>query len=105
MGAVLLALVAYALLLLPTLIYRSQPKLKSEYRLIFSDDGIGFKTDEIDSMLKWSIYHSWLRDDEFYIMYHGKRDLSVVPRRVLTSQDNDERFSNLLKRKIGPSLS
>ncbi len=103
-GVVLAALVVYTILILPAIIYRSQPKLKDEYRLEFRDDGIGFKTKEIDSNLKWSIYHSWLRDNEFYILYHGTRDVSVVPRRSFANGD-DDRLKDILDRKIGPSLS
>ena len=102
-GVVLASLVVFAIFVLPSIIYRSQPKLKDEYRLEFRDDGIGFKTKEIDSNLKWSIYHSWLRDDEFYILYHGTRDVSVVPRRSFANGD-DNRLKDLLGRKIGPSL-
>lgn len=102
-GAILLMLVIYAVILLPDMIYRYQSKLQSEYRLRFSDDAIGFQTDEIDSELKWSIYHSWLRDDEFYILYHGKRDVSVIPRRALEN-GADERLAVLLSQKIGPAL-
>ena len=102
-GIVLVSLVVYAIFVLPAWIYRSQPKLKDEYRLEFRDDGIGFKTKEIDAMLKWSIYHSWLRDKEFYILYHGIRDVSVIPRRSFANGD-DELLIDMLERKIGPSL-
>ena len=104
-GLIFLAIVAYALLILPQVIYSSQPKLKNEYRLTFSDAGIEFKTDGIDSKLDWSFYHSWQRDADFYILFHGRRDLSVVPRRVLTAGENDRRFADLLVRKIGSSKS
>ena len=104
-GVVLLTLVAYAMFLLPTMIYNSQPKLKNEYRLSFSDDGIEFKTDGIDSTLRWSLYHSWLSDDAFYIMYHGTRDLSVIPRRALTAGNADSRLREMLERKVGPALT
>ena len=83
---------------------RSQPKLKDEYSLTFADDGIGFKTSSIDSTLQWSLYQSWLSDDDFYIMYHGKRDLSVIPRRTLSDKD-DERLRQMLTEKIGPPRS
>ena len=85
------------------MIYRSQPKLKDEYRLEFRDDEIGFKTMHIDAKLNWSIYHSWLRDNEFYILYHGPRDVSVIPRRAFANGD-DELLKDMLTRKIGPSI-
>lgn len=99
-GITLLGLVIYARTLLPSMIYRSQPKLKSEYRLSFRDDGIGVRTPQVDAQLLWSIYHSWLRDDEFYILYHGPRELTIIPRRAL-SEGDDERFGALLQRTIG----
>ena len=102
-GVVLALLVLYAIFALPAIIYRSQPKLKDEYRLEFRDEGIAFKTKNIDSNLEWSIYHSWLRDNEFYILYHGTRDVTVVPRRSFASGDED-RLRDLLVRKIGSSL-
>jgi hypothetical protein len=103
-GASLLMLVIYAVILLPHMLYRYQPKLQSDYRLRFSDDAIEFQTDEIDSKLKWSIYHSWLRDGEFYILYSGKRDVSVIPRRAL-DDGADERLAELLSQKLGPALA
>ena len=99
-GCFLLALLLYAIFLLPPMIYRSQPKLKSEYRLRFRDEGIGFQTDDIDAQLKWTMYHSWMRDAEFYLLYHGKRDVSVIPRRAL-KDDADKNLGELLQKHIG----
>ena len=70
------------MLLLPHIIYSSQPKLAKEYALSFADDCIRFKTEDIDSTVQWSLYHAWLSDDQFYILYHGKRNLTVIPRRA-----------------------
>jgi hypothetical protein len=100
-GLILLAVVAYAMLLMPRMIYASQPKLKDEYVLSFSDDGIHFRTDGVDATLQWSLYHKWLSDEQFYIMYHGKRDLSVIPRRALIHDDADEKLRQLLTAHIG----
>ncbi len=99
-GGSMLTLLMYAVFLLPHMIYDYQPKLKSEYKLRFQDNGIGFKTDEIDAQLKWKMYHSWIRDAEFYILYHGKRDVSVIPRRAL-KDDADKNLSELLRKHIG----
>jgi hypothetical protein len=102
-GVIVIGLNLYAVTVLPELIYRYQPKLKSEYRMQFRDTGIHFQTDDIDAELKWSLYHSWLRDEEFYILYSGKRDVSVIPRRALG--DADERFSAMLQKHIGTAVN
>jgi hypothetical protein len=103
-GAILLAVVVYAMFLLPGMIYGARPMLKNEFCLSFSDDGIRFQTRGIDSTLQWSLYQSWLRDDDFYILYHGKRDFSVIPRRVLTAGGADSRLREMLDRNVGPAL-
>jgi len=99
-GMVLLAMTFFALFVLPRRIYRSDPKLRNQYALTFSDDAIHFKTLDIDSTLQWSLYHSWSLDDEFYVLYHGKRDLTVIPKRTLSDRD-DELFRGMLRRQIG----
>ncbi len=99
-GCFMLTLLMYAIFLLPHMIYRSQPKLKSEYRLRFRDEGIGFQTDDIDAQLKWTIYHSWMRNAEFYLLYQGKRDVSVIPRRAI-KDDADKNLGELLRKHIG----
>ena len=103
-GAILLGIVVYALLILPSMLYRTQPKLRSEYRLHFDDKGILFETADIRAQLNWQLYHSWLCDEEFYILYHGKRDLTVIPRRSMT-EDGSNQFATLLGRNIGPGLA
>ena len=100
-GLILGLMVAYAFLWLPTLIFQSQPKLKSEYHLRFGDDAIRFTTDTIDSTLQWSTYHSWLRDNEFYILYHGTKDITVIPLRAV-EPDANQQLAELLNRNIGP---
>jgi hypothetical protein len=102
-GAILLTMVAYALLILPVMLYRTQPKLQSEYRLHFDDNGIGFDTTDIRAQLNWKMYHSWLSDEEFFILYHGTRQLSVIPKRSMT-EDGCKQLTTLLKRNIGTGL-
>ncbi|NEQ55650.1 MAG: YcxB family protein [Leptolyngbya sp. SIO3F4] len=103
-GAILLAMIGYALFLLPLLVYRSQPKLKAEYSLGFSESGIDFKTNQVDSKLQWSLYQSWWSDSDFYILYYGKRDLTVIPRRVL-DESAEQRLQDLLLSQLGKPKS
>ena len=99
-AALLLAIVGYGLLILPAVVYSSQPTLKQQYDLVFSDEGIAFRTAGIDAKLDWSIYRGWLADDEFYVLYHGKRGISVIPRRAFANDSVDRAFCELLSRKI-----
>jgi hypothetical protein len=103
-GAVLLVIVSYAWFMLPRQIYASQSKLMQQYDLVFSDAEISFRTAGIDSRLDWSIYQKWLADDEFYILYYGKRSLTIIPRRVFSDDSADQVFHELLVRKIGNSM-
>jgi hypothetical protein len=102
-GVAMLGMQVYIVTLLPGLHYRYEPKLKSEYRLQFRDEGLRFQTDDIDSELKWSLYNSWKRDDEFFYLFHGKRNVSVIPRRALV--DADEKLAAMLQRQIGAAVS
>jgi hypothetical protein len=98
-GGLLAAFILYMAFLLPHVIYRSQPKLKSEYHLEFSDHGIRFRTDEIDSQLTWTNYQSWQQNNEFYLLQYGGF-VTIVPRRAL-SQDADERLAEMFFRHLG----
>lgn len=99
-GLVLGVFVAYAFLWLPWFVYQSQPRLKSEHHLQFSDDAIQWKTDGINATIQWATCRSWSCDNEFYILYHGAKDFTVVPRRALTPEAH-EQLTSLLNQKIG----
>jgi hypothetical protein len=101
LGFALGTFVALALLVSPRLAYASQPKLKQQYNLVFSDAGIAFRTASIDAKLDWSIYRRWVADDDFYYLYHGKREFSVIPQRVFPDDSVACAFRDLLMRKIG----
>ena len=80
--------------------FRSDPKFRDEYFLQFSEDGIHFKTAQIDSLIQWSFYSKVLEDDRFYLMVYGKNMISIIPKRAFASAAEEEAFNNLLRRKI-----
>lgn len=98
----LLVIIGYVKFIIPTKIYQAaKRKLSSEYWMQFREDGMQFRYSDIDSSLKWSVFSSWLRDNEFYILYHDGIGCSVIPRRAFCDGD-DERLSKLLASVIGP---
>lgn len=103
-GVILLSMIAYIKFIIPAKIYQAaRRKLSSEYWIQFRDDGMRFRYTDIDSSLKWSLFSSWLRDNEFYILYHDGIGCSVIPRRAFNDGD-DERLSKLLTSVLGPPI-
>lgn len=80
--------------------FRGDPKFADEYLLQFSEDGIHFKTAQIDSILQWSLYNKVLENERFYILVYGKNMISVIPRRAFASADQETAFAQMLRRNI-----
>lgn len=89
-----------AFLVIPKLLFRREPKLHDQYSLTFSEQGIRFNTEHIDSQLEWSLYSRALIDTYSYILYHGARSFTVIPKRVFESNDQEKNFRNLLTQKV-----
>ena len=98
-GAFTLVLIL-AFLVIPALSFRREPKLHDQYALTFSEQGIRFNTEHIDSQLEWSLYSRALIDAHSYILYYGARSFTVIPKRVFESNDQEKNFRNLLTQKV-----
>ena len=88
------------LFVLPRQRFRSDPKFKDEYFLQFSDDGIQFKTTDIDALLQWSLYNKVLENERFYLLVYGKHMISVIPKRAFADAKQEEAFSEMLRRNL-----
>lgn len=85
---------------LPRQRFRSDPKFRDEYLLQFSDDGIQFKTTDIDALLQWSLYNKVLENERFYLLVYGKNMISVIPKRAFDGANQEAAFSEMLKRNL-----
>jgi hypothetical protein len=101
LGVIMLVGEGCILFILPHRWYKIQPKLREEYKLVFSDAGIVFQTAGVDSKLEWSIYNKWLSFKDFYLLYYGKGAMSIIPRRAFASREDDQTFRDLLIKHIG----
>jgi hypothetical protein len=95
-----LMLTGYVTLIVPKQWYRRDPRLQSEYRLVFRDDGIEFKTDQIDSRLEWSLYQRMIENTRFYVLIYGRNMISVIPKRAFSSPEQEDAFRELVKRHL-----
>lgn len=89
-----------AFIVIPRIVFRSDPKYRDEYSLVFSDEGIHFRTTHIDSELKWGIYAHGLVDLHSYILYYGTRSFTIVPRRVFRTAEQERAFDQLLVQNV-----
>ena len=99
-GVVLLLIWALLFFVVPRQRFRRDPKFRDEYTLQFSDDGIQFKTAQIDALVQWSLYSKVIKSERFYMMVYGQNMISVIPRRAFASAQQDAAFDELLKRKL-----
>jgi hypothetical protein len=88
------------LLVMPRQRFRSDPKFRDEYFLQFSDDGIQFKTAQIDALVQWSLYSKVIENEGFYLLVYGKYMISVIPKRAFADANQEAEFRELLKRNL-----
>ena len=93
-------LLVAALMVIPRLAFRSEPKFRDDYSLTFSLEGIHFRTAHIDSQLQWSMYPRALVDAHSYLLYYGTRQFTVIPKRVFQSVEQRQAFEQLLTKHV-----
>lgn len=91
---------AAAFTVIPMMVFRRELKVRDEYVLTFSQDGIHFKTAHIDSHLQWSLYSWALIDSYSYVLYYGVRSFTVIPKRVFQSVEQQTAFAQLLTENV-----
>jgi hypothetical protein len=95
----LMAMIFATNYILPGIWFRQEPMLRDEYQLAFSEDGILFRTVQIDSQLQWSLYTRIVESDRFFLLYFGKRSFTIIPKRAFPSVEQADRFREMLKRR------
>ena len=87
---------------LPRRYFRSDPKFRQEYNLTFTDAGIEFKTQDINSSIAWSLYTRVVENEDFYILVYGENipSLSILPKRAFRDSNEENAFRQMLRRHI-----
>lgn len=89
-----------ALYVVPQLAYSRDEKLKWPYHLRFAEDGIEFRTDNLDSRLGWLLYTNVLIDHHSYLLYQGNAQFTIIPKHALPDDESRREFEQLLEKKI-----
>ncbi len=77
--------------------YHSNPKFKERYHLTLTSENIKFRTETIDSTLKWTHYNGFFETSKAFVLIYGKRMYTIIPRRALKSNDQLEQLRSLLQ--------
>ncbi|HKI27327.1 MAG TPA: YcxB family protein [Candidatus Sulfotelmatobacter sp.] len=99
-SAAFLLLLLAAFVIFPSLAFRLEPKYRDDYSLIFSPEGIRFRTAHIDSQLQWTLYSRALVDADSYILYYGSRMFTVIPKRVFQNSEQQSAFEQMIGQHI-----
>jgi len=92
----------------PRRFFRKDPKMRDEFTLTFSEEGVAVKTAQIDSKLAWSLYKSVLENKSLYILMYNepaRLTMTVVPKRVFRSANEEMEFRSLVHRQVDQSLA
>lgn len=81
--------------------YRTNPKFRETYEVEFSDSGIRFKTENIDSTIAWDHYSQLLENERVFLLVYGRHMYSVIPKRAFSSQGDMAEFREMVGRHIG----
>jgi YcxB-like protein len=86
----------------PRKYFRGDGKFRDRYELTFSDEGVQVKTSQIDSKMAWSLYTKVVEGRDMYLLLYGKdtRMMTAVPKRVFSSNDQEQLFRELVTRHI-----
>jgi hypothetical protein len=81
---------------LPRTMIAGYERLRDEYQLTFSNDGVRFRTKGVDSRIDWCFYKSAAVMREFYLLYYSRRQFTVIPKRAFANPADMQALDALL---------
>lgn len=100
--AVLVGIVAISRYVVPKYVYRNSILEKGEYNFDFSNEGIHYTSNKIDSQFQWSMFTKVVKGSEHFLIYYGRNQFIIIPKRAFKSAEDLELFNELLKEHIPP---
>jgi hypothetical protein len=90
--------------IVPLLTWRRQPTLADRYSVEFSDEGVQCNTSTTNTQMQWQAYQRVIETKQYYYLVLSKFVVSVIPKRVFSSAQEEAAFRELIKRNLPNSL-
>ena len=84
---------------IPPMVFRRDRKLRDNYTVTCSREGIRFESAHVDSLIQWSSYSEALIDSYSYVLKYGK-SFTAIPKRVFQNELQKKQFEELLMAHI-----
>jgi hypothetical protein len=101
----LVGIVAISRYVVPKYIYRKSIVGKSVYNFEFSEQGIHYTTETIDSQFEWPMFTKVLKGPDQFLLYHGKNQFIIIPKRAFRSTEDLNSFDLLLTKVVSPTTN
>lgn len=100
LGCILLLMMLFVLYVNPKRVFKQEPKFRDEYTLIFSNEGIKFETEHINSTIAWNHYSKIKENRDFFYLIYGKYMFTIIPKRAFTDKKDEELFRILVEENL-----
>jgi len=98
-GIWLLGLYVYSLWRSPHRAWNKSPGLREHQTMTFAEEGIETKSVLAEGRIKWAVWKSSFESDQFYLMIlASQRSFHIVPKRCISSPDDEGIIRDLLGR-------
>ena len=97
---VVTALGSYLYILMPILKFKQTAKYHEEYTLVFSKETIKFKTQSMESEIKWNIYSALWESRGFYYLIQALRVYTLIPKRVFKDLNEKQLFEEITQSRV-----
>jgi hypothetical protein len=79
--------------------YRENAGLFSDVAVDVGDEGVHVVTAHSESTVPWSRYQRWVESDKVFLLYVGERTFNIIPKRILSGEQQEE-LRKLLTKKV-----
>lgn len=67
--------------------FKSNKKFAEAQNITFNDAGLQYETQGIKSNIQWDFYNSYLESANTFLLIHGKKQYSVIPKNAFKKDD------------------